>query len=181
MPKVSREMSKLPTGKCGGTGACRQVKFGYIILIQMPQVTPEETIGIALHHHQAGHLAEAECMYRQVLDGYPGCVEAWRLLGILAGQVGRPKEAVQLLQRAIAIDSTNAEAHVNLGVALQAAGRTDEAIAAHLQATRLNPASANTFYNLGTTYQSAGQLRRSDRLPIVDAYSSSASASVRAA
>ena len=75
--------------------------------ITMPgQMTLEQQLQSGLSHHQAGRLAEAERIYRQILAQQPDHAEALNLLGVLAGQTGRLDAAVDLIHRAIAICST---------------------------------------------------------------------------
>ena len=42
----------------------------------MPTVTIEQAFQTALAHHQAGRLAEAEALYRQILSVQPGHADA---------------------------------------------------------------------------------------------------------
>jgi len=68
----------------------------------MAQLTIQQAFDLALQHHQAGRLHEAEQLYRQVLAQQPNHAKALHLLGVLAGQVGRNDVAVDLIRRAIA-------------------------------------------------------------------------------
>ena len=70
----------------------------------MPQTTLEQTMRIAIGHHQAGRLDRAEAIYRAVLAQCPEHAAALHLLGVLAGQMGRIDPAINLISRAIAID-----------------------------------------------------------------------------
>jgi len=54
--------------------------------------------GAALH--QAGQLAQAQALYRQVLAQDPGNAEALHLLGVLAHQTGHHAAAEQLIRQA---------------------------------------------------------------------------------
>ncbi|MEA2710057.1 MAG: hypothetical protein QOF78_2658, partial [Phycisphaerales bacterium] len=63
----------------------------------MTQTNPLE---IALAHHLAGRVREAEAIYRQVLAQNPGAGAANYLLGVAAHQTGRPAEALALLDKA---------------------------------------------------------------------------------
>jgi protein O-GlcNAc transferase len=103
----------------------------------------------ARQRHQAGRLAEAETLYREVLAQDPNHLEALHLLGILAGQAGRPEQALQLIGRAVEIDPGNAEAQGNLGATLRTLGRVEEAIAAFREVVRLQPGSAEARGRLG--------------------------------
>ena len=51
-------------------------------------MTIDQAMQIALEHHRAGRLAEAEAIYRQVLARCPDHADALHLLGVLAGQTG---------------------------------------------------------------------------------------------
>ncbi len=112
----------------------------------------------AIRRHQAGALAEAEGLYRQVLAIRPDHTDALYYLGVLACQLGRPGEAVALLERAVAADPARASAHNNLGLALQALGHLEPAAAAYRQALALQPANTGARYNLGNALQELGRL-----------------------
>ncbi len=66
-------------------------------------MTLQQQLESAVLHHQAGRLAEAEKIYRQVLAQQPNHADALNLLGTLAVQVGRLDAGVDLIRRAIAI------------------------------------------------------------------------------
>ncbi|MGD0390512.1 MAG: tetratricopeptide repeat-containing glycosyltransferase family protein [Tepidisphaeraceae bacterium] len=124
----------------------------------MAQLTIQQAIDLALQHHQAGRLQEAEPLYRQVLAQQPNHADALNLLGMLAGQTGRLDAALNLIRRAIAICSTNVAYYNNLGNALIDAGQLDEAIATYRQAIAFSPQYAQTHYNLGVALERKGQL-----------------------
>ena len=66
-------------------------------------------------HHQAGRLAEAETLYRRVLDAQPRAAAVLsKLAAALAGQ-GKLDDALEALGRALDIDPDLVEAHNNLG------------------------------------------------------------------
>ena len=69
----------------------------------MSNLVPPNPIDIALHHHQAGRLAEAETLYRQVQAAQPNHANALHLLGVLCGQTKRVAAAIDLLSRACAV------------------------------------------------------------------------------
>ncbi|BCB26930.1 acetylglucosamine transferase [Sulfurimicrobium lacus] len=106
-----------------------------------------------LAHHQAGRLAEAEGLYRQVLASAPQHPYANNYLGVLASQVGRHDVAADLLQQAVRADARVPEFHNNLGLALQSLGRPEEAEVSFRQAIRLNPKFPEAHNNLGTVLQ----------------------------
>ncbi len=50
--------------------------------------TIPEALAVAIEHHRAGRLREAETIYRQILAADPNHLDAWHLLGLIACQVG---------------------------------------------------------------------------------------------
>ena len=76
-------------------------------------------MSLLLQHHQAGRLAEAEALYRQILAVEPQHADALHLLGVLAHQVGRDDLAVEMIRQAITLAPENPAAHSNLGAVLK--------------------------------------------------------------
>jgi predicted O-linked N-acetylglucosamine transferase (SPINDLY family) len=118
----------------------------------------ERDLRLAIQHHQAGRLAEAERIYRRILARQPNHADALHLLGTLALQGGQLDAAVELIRRAIRLRPDYAEAHGNLGNALKGKGQLDEAIASCRQAIRLKPDFADAYVNLGNALHGKGQL-----------------------
>ena len=83
--------------------------------------------GLALH--QQGKLADAEHVYREVLQQQPNNFDALHLLGVIAHQVRQTERAVELIGKAIALNAKIAVAHSNLGNALLDLKRPEEALA----------------------------------------------------
>lgn len=120
--------------------------------------TLEEALAAGLAHHQAGRLAEAEALYRQVLAAEPQHAEALHLLGVLAHQVGQNEIAVALIEQAIALDGTNRRYHNNLGTAYRMLKRLDAAAASYRRALALSPDFAEAHGNLGIVLEEQGDL-----------------------
>jgi len=126
----------------------------------MKPVTIQETISLALPHHQAGRLREAEQLYQQVLAQQPGHVDALHLLGVINAQTGRYAAAVDLIRQAIALRPNFPEAYNNLGNALRDQGQLEQAIAAFRQALALKPDFPDAQFNLGNALKDQGQLEQ---------------------
>jgi tetratricopeptide (TPR) repeat protein len=124
----------------------------------MAQLTIQQAFDLAVQHHQAGRLREAEQLYRRILAQQPEHAGAMHSLGVIAHQVGRNDVAVDLIRRAIALNPNNAKAHNNLGNVLTDKGQLDEAIAALRQAIALNPNLPEAHSNLGSVLRDKGQL-----------------------
>lgn len=101
-----------------------------------------------MSHHSAGRLPEAEKAYREVLASEPQNPEALHLMGVLALQVNKPAQAVELIAQAIRQNPKSAVYFSNLGSALRRMGKLDESIAACREATRLDPDFADAYNNL---------------------------------
>src|SRR5438876_12321213 len=103
-----------------------------------PPTTCAQAIQIALQHHRAGRLAEAEAIYRQVLQVEPKNIDALHLLGVLAHQTGNQDAAAQLIGQAIQLGG-GAEAYNNLGNVLKAQHKFQDASEAYRKAIELKP------------------------------------------
>jgi tetratricopeptide (TPR) repeat protein len=113
----------------------------------------------ALKFHQQGRLADAEALYRAVLAQAPEHFDALHGLGIIYYLNSQPASALELIERAIAINPSVAAAHSHRGVSLQALGRLGEALASHDRALQIKPDYAEAFNNRGSTLF---DLKRSD-------------------
>jgi len=122
----------------------------------MSAATPE-VFKIALQHHQAGRLPEAEALYHQLLAAQANHPGALHLLGVIALQSGQPEKAAKMIRQALAIDPANAGAHSNLGEACRALGLREEALACHRRAIELQGDFAAAHYNLAVALAEFGQ------------------------
>src|SRR5690349_2651408 len=61
----------------------------------------KQTLQTAISLHQGGRLGEAERLYRQVLAVDATQPDALRLLGLLAHQLGKHEQAVELMQASL--------------------------------------------------------------------------------
>ncbi|HEX4054423.1 MAG TPA: tetratricopeptide repeat protein [Tepidisphaeraceae bacterium] len=127
----------------------------------MTQFTIDQAMPIALQHHQAGRLAEAEAIYCQVLAGQPNHPDALHLLGDIALQTGRLDMAIVSIRRAVAANPGIAEFHNSLGNALNEKKLFDEAITALRRAIQIKPAYAEAQNNLGISLRGKGLLDES--------------------
>ncbi|HEV8000304.1 MAG TPA: tetratricopeptide repeat protein [Planctomycetaceae bacterium] len=113
--------------------------------------------GLALH--RAGCVDDAERLYRQVLRDQSNHAGALHLLGVAALGSGRPQEALDWVERAIAAAPDNAIFQISQGQALTALGRPDEAIDAYRRAAELAPDLVDAWFALGIALQTAGRGR----------------------
>src|SRR3954469_24016629 len=93
----------------------------------MPEFNAKQAFAAALQHHQAGRIAEAEALYRQVIAKQPRNGDALHLLGLLLIHRGDAAGSIEPFSRAVAASPQNGDFRYDLGVALAAVGRADEA------------------------------------------------------
>ncbi|MBC7853107.1 MAG: tetratricopeptide repeat protein, partial [Pirellulaceae bacterium] len=108
---------------------------------------------------QAGDLAGAEKVYRQVIAADPASANAWCYLGIALYDTQRLEESVAAYRRAVTLQPGFAIAWNNLGNSLRRLHRYQEAIAAYDAALRHNGVYGNAFMNRATALIWDGQLQ----------------------
>ncbi|RKE36831.1 tetratricopeptide repeat protein [Paraburkholderia sp. BL23I1N1] len=96
-----------------------------------------------------GAFAEAEELYREILELKPRHFEALQLLGSLALQTGRVQEGIEFIKKALAVNAKLAPLHSNLAYALNALHRFDEALASADRALALQPKFPDALNNRG--------------------------------
>ncbi len=119
---------------------------------------PTQYVEAALVQHRAGHLREAEALYRKALAADAAYFDALHMLGALRHQSGDSAGAVELLEKAIAVAPRNGSAHSSLGVAYQALNRLDQAEVSLRKAIALWPDWDRAHNNLGTVMCATGRL-----------------------
>ena len=122
------------------------------------QVTIAQAVHLALDHHRAGRLREAESIYRQILASEPNNVDALHFLGVLAHQSGHHQAAIDSIERAIALHPGVVEHHINVAGPYRALKKPAEAVR-HLQrAIELRPNDAMAHNAIAATYIEMGRM-----------------------
>ena len=112
----------------------------------------QSTYRTALQHHQQGQLAQAEALYRKVLEVAPQHADALHYLGVIYHQNKQHDLAVTTIAKALLIEPNNSDFLSNQALALKATGRLDEAISTLQHALKLAPDDLEIHYNLGNAY-----------------------------
>jgi protein O-GlcNAc transferase len=115
----------------------------------MPDLSADQDFALALEHHRAGRLAEAEQGYRAILQRVPRHADSLNLLGVIALQVGNLPSALALVQRAVALRPDSPVCRNNLGTVFERHGRDDEAALCYQAAIDLDAGYAEAHNNLG--------------------------------
>ncbi len=119
--------------------------------------TIPEALSIAFTHHQRGELAQAEQIYRQIIEHEPNHADAWHLMGVAAHQAGRHAEAIEHISRALAISGPNSTYLNHQGAAYAALDKLDDAERCFRQACQLAANDPQTHYNLAALLALRGQ------------------------
>jgi tetratricopeptide (TPR) repeat protein len=111
--------------------------------------TGDDPQTIAFDFHRAGKLAEAEQLYRQILQADPRNHRVLHMLGVANSQMGQHEAGIQCISQAIVNCPTNPNYHNSLGEIYLTTRRNSEARPCFEQALRLNPSYWAAHFNLG--------------------------------
>lgn len=106
---------------------------------------------------QAGHVAQAEAVFLQVLERDADNIHALNLLGMLYVNNFRPNDAVLCIEKALRLAPNNPESHANLALAFKDQGQLADAVSHFRRAIRLAPDNAMTYNNLGNVLREQGK------------------------
>ena len=93
--------------------------------------------------HIDGALAQAERLYKAILERDPNNFDALHLLGFLHHQQGRSARALPFLAAAVRLNARSAEVLSNYGLVLHALDRIGEALASYDAALAIEPGNAD--------------------------------------
>lgn len=110
---------------------------------------PKALLLRAVACHQVGLLSNAEQLYRKVLDAQPRQFDCLHLLGLIHYHRGAHAEALELIERALAVNPKVPAAHNSRAAALNGMTRFAEAVASCDRAIALDPNNAEAFCNRG--------------------------------
>jgi tetratricopeptide (TPR) repeat protein len=121
-----------------------------------------EILARGLAHHQAGHLAEAEVCYREVLRIEPDHAEALHLLGVIAQQNGDYAQSERLIRSAIARNPQSADYHNNLGNTCRLQGDLARAVSNYRQAIALDADHIEALHSLANSLADCGDFAEAE-------------------
>jgi aspartate beta-hydroxylase len=105
-----------------------------------------------------GRLAEAERAYERLLEHSPNDLQALNIVALAALRTGRPKRALDLLERAVKVDARDAPTQFHLARAREASGNLAAALDAYANTLRLKPE-----FHLARLHRGAALERVGDR------------------
>ncbi|MEG3620228.1 sulfotransferase [Magnetovibrio sp. PR-2] len=131
---------------------------------QNQTVTVDQALQLALEHHQAGRLQDAESIYRQILQAQPNHHQALNFLGMIAHATGNYDAALDLIGKALGVKPDDAHAHCNKGIVLNSLGRKEEACTCFETSLKFAPHEIEVAFNLGTVLK---DLKRDEEACVV--------------
>jgi Tfp pilus assembly protein PilF/SAM-dependent methyltransferase len=113
----------------------------------------------AMAAQQAGRPAEAEQLYRQILQVDPRHVDSLNMLALLVLRQERAAEAVALINKALTVAPRIPASHLNIAFAYQILGQLNDAARHATQAIKLQPNNPAAHHGLGRVMQAQGRLQ----------------------
>src|SRR5271155_5188478 len=108
-----------------------------------------ELFSLAWKHHQAGSFAQAEQVFRQIVQADPRHADAWCFLGVVCQAQGKLAEAEVNYRQAVTLWPGHHVAQNGLAIILAQSGMLDQAAAAFHELALAQPQDADIFNNLG--------------------------------
>jgi tetratricopeptide (TPR) repeat protein len=121
----------------------------------MPSIA--DIYSLARQQQLTGGLAQAEHLYRQILETDPSQADVWCSLGEVCESQGKLGEAEICCRRAVQLRPGLGKAHNWLGIVLAQQRRMGEAVTSFREAVRFEPNDAEYQHNLGVALDRQGQ------------------------
>ncbi len=110
--------------------------------------------------HQAGNFEEAEAGYRRILAMNPGHPDALYHLGLIAVSVRMFTDAIDLFERAVALDPKNLNYHLELARAHRETGHHQDAVKVFERARKIAPNEAIVLAQLADVLKLTGDYEK---------------------
>jgi predicted O-linked N-acetylglucosamine transferase (SPINDLY family) len=120
-------------------------------------LTITQALQTGLQHHQAGRFDDAKRAYGHALTIDADNFDALHLMGLTAHQTGDSRRAAELIEKAVAINPSNAIVFSNLAEVYRVLGRPGDAQTCCEKALSLEPNYADAHYNLGLLHEKRGR------------------------
>jgi tetratricopeptide (TPR) repeat protein len=110
-------------------------------------------------HYEAGEADAAVVAYEQALTLDPNYFKALVNLALMYDDLQQYPKAIETLERAAQIDSTNADVWSHLGNTYYAQDKHAQGVEYYRKALRINPDAAHALYSMGVAFADAGIFR----------------------
>ena len=119
--------------------------------------TFSEALKLAVEHHRAHRLDQAQEIYNQILERQPQHPDALYGLGVLTQQTGQYQTAEKFLRALLRVQPESVKGWFSLGNLRQVQDLLPEAVEAYQQALSIEPDSVAVHNNLGYAWQLQGK------------------------
>ncbi|MFC1677990.1 tetratricopeptide repeat protein [Planctomycetota bacterium] len=123
----------------------------------MQTIDIDEILKVAVQKHGAGEIAQAEKLYRQILETVPNHPGALYFLAMIASGRGEYDIAIELVSKAIKEVPNVAKFYNTLGGAFKETGKLQDAVEAYKQGISLDRDNLAAYNNLSGILQSQGR------------------------
>jgi protein O-GlcNAc transferase len=128
----------------------------------MQSIPTDAMLENAMQLHSDGKVAEAEAIYRKMLQIDPDDADVLQLLSVISMQQGNPNEALKLVTRALELNPEAADYHCTLGTVLLSMRRQEEAIAEYRRSVALQPDYLEALWRLASALRQLGRLKEAE-------------------
>jgi tetratricopeptide (TPR) repeat protein len=97
-----------------------------------------QSMTTAIQYFQLGKFDDAELILVNILKHQPKNFDALHTLGVVKGIKSQHREALELFNKALKIDTSNSYLYFNIAKAFSDSGQDKKALKFHLKATKLN-------------------------------------------
>ena len=120
--------------------------------------TLQEVLNHAISLHQAGQIRQAAGLYQKIISSCKGQhPQAMQLLGTALGQLNEHPNAIDMLQKALALAPESPQGHYALAMSLRATGQRKTAISHFKSALTYDPALLQARLQLAAEFEDDGQ------------------------
>ena len=144
-------------------GDYKAAELSYREILKLRPGLPEALSNLGLMLHLQGEFEAAIECFGIALKARPGMLVPNLFSGTALTRLGRAREAIPFLRRAVAIAPNDAQALYQLAQAFGSSGDFDRAKVSYAEALRIDAGNADAWFGLGISYLKLGQLA-SERL-----------------
>ena len=127
----------------GYVGLSPSARAGADLADPKDRIGAYEDLKRALALRQSGHDVEAVAAFRKLLADNPGMIDAWETLGYTLIRLGRTREGIDAVDRALRLDPLRTTAHLALAKVYALEGKEETALLHAELASGQDPAQGN--------------------------------------
>jgi len=123
-------------------------------------MTEAKAIALAAELYGRGRYGQAVRVCQQILQHNPKVADAHNILGVSLSALGKTKDGIAALKRAVKLGPQTSSYSANLGEILRSAGNVAEAVVYLTNALKYDARNAQAHNNLGIIYYERGDYER---------------------